>query len=167
MRNKKDDQEPQVYGVESRNAEFLIVKDHNGTESVGCCAATLTDTDLGLFKEWIGKPGPWYDADFFRYVAQFDWYALTGLGWMDGGKFSGLETLTYKKSRELRGNYAYVVVKSRRTDKPTSVLWDGYEVLDPDPEAENLGRELRSYTVLQLYFLDRWVGPMIGEKPRR
>lgn len=166
--NKEKDilQEPRLYGVESRGGEFLILKDHSGIESVGSCACTLTGTTIDEFRKFIERPAPWYDADFFNYVSQWGWFALVGLAWIDGGKLGGLETLRMSKARELRGNYAYLVVQGRKTGKPTSVLWDGYEVLDPDPEAETKGVELRQYTILELYFLDRWVGPRIGEVAR-
>lgn len=166
----EDNEESKIIGVESRNGEFLIRKDYTGRESIGCCACTITDTDITEFRETVGRPGPWYDADFFAYVARFGWFALTGLSWahlVNGAKLGGLETLRFSRSAELRDNYAYVVVECRKTGKPTSVVWDGYEVLDPDPEAEQRGVELRQYNVLELYFLDRWTGPRVGESARK
>lgn len=76
---------------------------------------------------------------------------LNRYGWHVGGYGSGVGRFIFWR----RNNPSWLLVRNQSRTGWHSVLWDGHQVLDPEPA--NAGRKLREYAVAENWPLLKWV----------
>jgi len=133
-----------------------VIKQSDKYSCVACVACMATGTRLVDFQRFFYFKGPPYsDRDLYRYLLSKGYTVGVGFKNIDGGQFK--LGITLKIGFLLSDFPAYVIVKSMRfPGKEHVVYWNGFEILDSNPDVKTAGLPLSDYDIVAWFPISKF-----------
>lgn len=126
------------------------IKQSNNKSCLASALAMMVDESEQYVLDWFENDGPPFcDEDAYIFLAHHGIYLSLYCKPKEPISFDDVECLNV--SLQLNGRPFYLVVESQGfPGKTHAILWDGYKVLDPNPEARN-NPSLSNYKIVGFY----------------